>query len=78
MTSRFETEEMLDLFDAAGEEADGFGHEQLRGAHLLLGILKVPDSEVAGVLEEIGISLDGARHEELEFLIELDERSGVA
>ena len=73
------TEEVRDVIDSTLEEVDGFGHTMVRSGHLLLGLLKASDGVARKVLEGFGTTLDGARHEVLEFLADLDaEEPGAA
>jgi len=55
------------------EEVEGFGHAMVRNGHLLLGLIKEPDGVAGRVLESFGATLDGMRHEVLEFFAEIDE-----
>ena len=66
-----------EALEATIEEADGFGHAWVRPGHLLIGILKEQDGIGGRVLESFGATVDGMRHEVLEFLIELEEAEGA-
>ncbi len=75
-----DTHEARGVFELAIEEADGFGHLRVRNAHLLLGLFRYADGLASRVLASTGATLDGARHEVLEFLAEddLDEIMSAA
>lgn len=73
------TDEVRDVIDCTIEEVDGFGHTMVRSGHLLLGLMKTQDTVGGRVLEGFGTTLDGARHEVLEYLADLDaEEPGAA
>jgi len=64
--------EVDDVLAAAEEEVAGFGHDELRPAHVVLGLLKESEGDAAGVLESFGATLDGLRLEALELFAEQD------
>ena len=61
MFERF-TDEARRVVVHAQEEARALGHDSIGGAHLLLGILRLPgDGVAAGVLHSLGVTLPDAR-----------------
>jgi ATP-dependent Clp protease ATP-binding subunit ClpC len=52
----------------AQEEAAGLDHNYIGTEHLLLGLLRGPDTSAARVLESAGITLDAARQEVVEII----------
>ena len=72
------TPEVREVCAATLEEVDGFGHSMARSGHLLLGLVKVHEGVAGQVLEELGATVDGARHEVLEHFAELGEGQGAA
>lgn len=51
------------IFHAAMEEADGLRHREIRLAHILLGILRQPDSAATPVLSRRGVRLESVRED---------------
>ncbi|MEM7206151.1 MAG: Clp protease N-terminal domain-containing protein [Planctomycetota bacterium] len=68
-----------DALRAALEEADGFGHATIRTGHLLLGLVRESEGVAGRVLEAFGATVDGLRHEVLEYWAETEQdESGEA
>lgn len=56
------------VIEHAMEEARALGHNYVGTEHLLLGLLRQPNSTAAQVLVESGLTLEGVRREVLELL----------
>ena len=55
------TENTRKALALAQEEAQGLGYNYVGTEHLLLGMVGVTDSPVAGILNEMGVSADDVR-----------------
>jgi hypothetical protein len=57
------SEESKTILNLAGEEADRLGHQHIGTEHILLGILRLPDSLAAKLLTERGAKADVIRQQ---------------
>ena len=75
MQDRFEqfTERARRVLSHAQEEAQRFNHNYIGTEHLLLGLLRDPDSLAARVLGDLGVRLEDAR-QAVEFIIGRGDR----
>jgi ClpA/ClpB-like protein len=51
------------IFRAAAEEADSLDHDEIRLAHMLLGLLREADAEPARLLDQIGVRAESVRRD---------------
>lgn len=56
------------VFKSAEQEVRDLKHDSLGTEHLLLGLLHVPDGVACQVLNNLGVTLEGAREEVLNLL----------
>ena len=71
--------EVEEVLAATYEEVAGLGHRVVEPGHLLLGLVKESEGLGGRLLEKLGATLDGMRHEVLEFFAEVDDGGvGVA
>jgi ATP-dependent Clp protease ATP-binding subunit ClpA len=66
-------QQLLSVLELAGEEARLLGHSLVGTPHLLLGLLRDADDEIAGVLARVGHSIDQVYDAAIELLSKVSE-----